>query len=99
MTNEPHSRPLLQLLLDFAEAFKDTDAGRLPKDARTYERSDLEGVIVDALTRGVIWPQILVHTARMLARREELRDLRLALADPAKPYNPKPLPTREGGAS
>lgn len=98
-TEEPPTKPMLQSFLDFAESYLASDAGRLPKDAKGYERRDLEGVILDALTRGVIWPQILVHTARVLAWRGELRDLRLALADPTKPYNPRPLPVREGEPS
>lgn len=88
MTEQPDiGRPLLQLVLDLAEAYRATEAGSTdePHNDATF-RTDLEGVLVDALTRGIHWHTLIVHTARMLARREQARDLREALRDPTKPW-------------
>jgi hypothetical protein len=49
---------------------------------------DLEGAIAEAAGR-VPWPQILVQTARMLARGEDVRDLRAALDDPLGLHGPR----------
>lgn len=71
MMTTPVAMPATQELLDLA--------------ARTrpdINRTDLEGAILDA-TRAHGWPWTLAHTARMLARGEEPRDLRAASADPA----------------
>jgi hypothetical protein len=49
---------------------------------------DLEGVIAEASGR-VPWAQILVQTVRMLARGEDVRDLRAALGDPLGLHGPR----------
>lgn len=53
-------------------------------------RRDLHGEILNAGTRGKTWPQILVLVAGVLARGEDVRDLRAAISG-----TPKTRRTRE----
>lgn len=46
------------------------------------DRQQLQGAITDAITRRG-WPWTLAHTARILARGEDTRDLRAAI-DPLR---------------
>lgn len=72
MTETPVALPATQRLLDLAtETRPDLD------------RDDLEGAVVDAI-RAHGWAWTLAHTARMLARGEDPRDLREAARDPLK---------------
>lgn len=86
----PASRPLLQLVLDVADAYRGSEDGALDNDSRPYLRTELEGVLVDALTRGRKWRSLLPRTALMLAACEDVESLKRALADPTQPYQPLP---------
>ncbi|SEG44657.1 hypothetical protein SAMN04489712_105263 [Thermomonospora echinospora] len=48
------------------------------KTRHDIDQRDLEGAISDAITRRG-WPWTLAHTAGMLARGEQVRDLRNAI--------------------
>ena len=85
--------PLLQRVLDVADAYRSSEFGALDKDSRPYSRTELEGVLVDALVRGRTWRSLLPRTAQMLAAGEDVESLKRALSDPTRPY--EPLPTGE----
>lgn len=67
----PVAQPATPQLLDLAAATRDD-----------IDTRDLEGAVQDAI-RAHGWPWTLAQTARMLARGEDVRDLRAASADPA----------------
>ena len=52
------------------------------KTREDIDLDDLQGVLADAQTQGRPWTEVMTQTVRMLARGEDVHDLRAALHDP-----------------
>ncbi|OLT24359.1 hypothetical protein BJF79_13530 [Actinomadura sp. CNU-125] len=64
----PAAQPAMAALITFATATRPD-----------IDPNELQGALADCHSAGWTWPQTLVATARMLARGEQVRDLRNAV--------------------